>query len=125
MWGWEVCVYVVKGVRENVYISFHSLLDPWPKTKVSRFENEKRVHKGTEDNSKRLNPKMAVRKSTDIPIDRDGNGLNTERFVENLFTKQLVRSWNHRISHSKQLSSSLASQEYKSEGPWNVGLTLY
>lgn len=44
-----VCVLktVVKDVGVNLYTSVYSLPDIPSKTKVSRLENETRVHKGT------------------------------------------------------------------------------
>lgn len=45
--------------------------------------------KALEDSSKKLNPKLAVGEVIYISINGGENGLSTEKFVENLFTKQL------------------------------------
>lgn len=45
--------------------------------------------KAQKDNSKKLNPKLAVREVIYISENVGKTGLNTEGFVSNLFTKQL------------------------------------
>ena len=45
--------------------------------------------KAQEDDSKKLNPKLAVGEVIYISVNGGENGLNTEGFVENIFRKQL------------------------------------
>lgn len=45
--------------------------------------------KAQEDDSKKLNPKLAVGEDIYISVNGGENGLNTEGFVESIFRKQL------------------------------------
>lgn len=74
-----------------------------------------------EDNSKKPNPKLAVEKVIYTSVNGSENGLNTEGFIENIFTEQLdpeilsptLKQPGNYLS--SQMFSHLVSKKYKSK----------